>query len=39
METALLPIPQTCADEGVTLYHSSLFGGHQCVIKVFNYRK
>ena len=30
-ETALLAIPEICADEIITLYHSSLFAGHQGV--------
>ena len=32
-ETALLAIPETCADKIITLYHSNLFVGHQGVIK------
>ena len=28
-ETAVLAIPETCADKIITLYHSSLFAGHQ----------
>ena len=28
-ETALLVIPETCADKIITLYHSNLFAGHQ----------
>ena len=32
-ETALLAIPETGADKIITLYHSSLFAGHQGVIK------
>ena len=32
-ETALLAIPEICADQIITLYHSSLFAGHQSVIK------
>ena len=32
-ETALLAIPETCAEKIITLYHSSLFAGHQGVIK------
>ena len=32
-ETAVLAIPETCADTIISLYHSSLFGGHQGVIK------
>ena len=31
-ETALLAIPETCADKIKTLYHSNLFAGHQGVI-------
>ena len=27
-ETAILAIPETCADKIITLYHSSLFTGH-----------
>ena len=32
-ETALLAIPQICADNIIMLYHTSLFVGHQGVIK------
>ena len=32
-ETALLAVPETCADKIITLYHSSLFTGHQGVLK------
>ena len=32
-ETALLAIPEICADNIITLYHSSLFVGHQGIIK------
>ena len=32
-ETALLALPETCADKSITLYHSSLFAGHQGIIK------
>ena len=32
-ETALLAIPQICTNKIITLYHSSLFTGHQGVIK------
>ena len=28
-ETALLAIPETCADKIITLYHSNLSAGHQ----------
>ena len=34
-ETALLSIPETCADKIIKLYHSSLFAGHQGVIKTY----
>ena len=33
-ETALLAIPETCAKKIITLYYSSLFVGHQGVIKI-----
>ena len=32
-ETTLLAIPETCANKIITSYHSSLFAGHQGVIK------
>ena len=34
-ETAVLAIPEICADKIVTLYHKSLFTGHQGVIKMY----
>ena len=34
-ETALLAIPEICADKIIALYHSSLFAGHQGVIKTY----
>ena len=34
-KTTLLAIPDTCADKIITLYHSSLFAGHQDVIKTY----
>ena len=34
-ETALLAIPEVCADKIIALYHSSLFAGHQGVIKTY----
>ena len=34
-ETALLDIPEICADKIITLYHASLFAGHQGVIKTY----
>ena len=30
-----MAIPETCADKIITLYHSNLFTGHQCVIKTY----
>ena len=34
-EKALPAIPEVCADQIITLYHSSLFAGHQGVIKTY----
>ena len=34
-ETAVLAIPEMCIDKIITLYHSSLFTGHQGVIKTY----
>ena len=34
-EKALLAIPEVCADTIITLYHASLFAGHQGVIKTY----
>ena len=34
-ETAVLAIPEACADKIITLYHSSLFLGHRGVIKTY----
>ena len=34
-ETVLLAISETCADKIITLYHSSLYVGHQGVIKIY----
>ena len=34
-EKALLAIPEVCMDKIVTLYHASLFAGHQGVIKTY----
>ena len=34
-ETALLAMPEVCADKIITLYHSSPFSGHQGVIKTY----
>ena len=34
-ETVVLAIPETCTDKIITLYHKSLFEGHQGVIKTY----
>ena len=34
-ETALLAFPETCDDKKITLYHFSLFAGHQGVITMY----
>ena len=34
-ETVVLAIPETCVDSIIALYHSSLFAGHQDVIKAY----
>ena len=34
-ETALLAIPEICMDKIITLYHVSLFAGHQGVVKMY----
>ena len=34
-ENALLAIPDMCAGKIITLYHSSLFAGHQGLIKTY----
>ena len=34
-ETAVLAVPEICADKIITLYHKSLFAGHQGVIKTY----
>ena len=33
--TAVLAMPEACADKIITLYHKSLFAGHQGVIKTY----
>ena len=33
--TAVLAIPEACTDKIITLYHKSLFAGHQGVIKTY----
>ena len=32
---AVLAIPETCVNSIIALYHSSLFAGHQGVIKTY----
>ena len=34
-EKALLAIPENCVDKIIELYHSSLFAGHQAIIKTY----
>ena len=34
-ETAVLAVPESCTDRIVTLYHKSLFAGHQGVVKTY----
>ena len=34
-ETALLAIPEICMDKIIALYHTSLFAGHQGVVKMY----
>ena len=34
-ETALLAIPKICVDKIIALYHTSLFAGHQGVVKMY----
>ena len=34
-EKAVLEVPEMCANKIITLYHSSLFAGHQGVIKTY----
>ena len=34
-ETTVFVVPETCVDKIITLYHSSLFAGHQGVIKTY----
>ena len=33
--TAVLAIPEACTDKIITLYHKSLFAGHQGIIKTY----
>ena len=34
-ETVLLAVPEICVDKIITLYHTTLFAGHQGVIKTY----
>ena len=34
-ESTVVPVPETCADKIITLYNSSLFAGHQGMIKTY----
>ena len=34
-EAAVIAVPETCADKIISLYYSSLFAGHQGVIKTY----
>ena len=34
-EKALMAIPESCADKIIELYHTSLFAGHQAMIKSY----
>ena len=34
-DTAVLAVPESCTDRIITLYHKSLFAGHQGVIKIY----
>ena len=34
-ESAVLAVPEMCADSKIALYHSSLFAGHQGTIKTY----
>ena len=34
-EKAVLAIPEVCVDQIIALYHSSLFAGHQGVVKTY----
>ena len=34
-ETVVLAVPEMCTDRIITLYHKSLFAGHQGVIKTY----
>ena len=34
-EAAVLAIPEICVDKIIALYHTSLFAGHQGVVKMY----
>ena len=34
-EAAVLAIPEICLDKIIALYHTSLFAGHQGVVKIY----
>ena len=34
-EKAVLAVPEVCVDQMIALYHSSLFAGHQGVVKAY----
>ena len=34
-KTILLAVPEVCADKIIILYHTSLFAGHQAVMKTY----
>ena len=34
-EAAVLAIPEICIDKSIALYHTSLFAGHQGVVKTY----
>ena len=38
-EAAVLVIPQICIDKITALYHTSLFAGHQSVVKTYSYNE
>ena len=37
-ETSVLAVPEMCAARIITLYHKSLFAGHQGVVKIINHQ-
>ena len=38
-EAAVLAIPEMCVDKIIALYHTSLFAGHQGVIKTYTHHE